>query len=197
MKMNEFRKVRFLMVALVAAAAASAQDAAAARAAYQREQALMEVPRLSQQFDQLAANYDALAGRVSKIEGGSSGTDDLRAEIVSLKAQLDQLRREQERMRAEIISELGKKIAAMPRPAPPPPPPPPSAASRGRANTAPKAAPAEYTGSYYEHEVKPGQTLSVIAKGFDVPMSKILQANPGLKPNMLRVGQKIRVPADK
>ena len=44
--------------------------------------------------------------------------------------------------------------------------------------------------------MKPGQTLSEISKGFDVPMQKILQANPGLKPNALRVGQKIRVPAE-
>lgn len=182
----------------LAAMVASAQDAAAARAAYQREQALMEVPRLSQQFDQLAANYDSLAGRVARIESGASGNDELRAEIVSLRSQLDQLRRDQERMRAEIINELGKKIAALPRPAPPPPPPPaaPSAAKGGRPQ--PKAAPApEYTGSYYEHVVKPGQTLSVIAKGFDVPMNKILQANPGLKANSLRAGQKIRVPAEK
>lgn len=176
------------------------QDAMSARAAYQQQQAVLEVQRLSQQFDQLAANQESLVGRMARLEGGNSGLDELRAEIVSLKAQLDQLRRQQEAMRREIVADLGKRIAALPRPAPapvaPPPPPPAPAASR---RPAPPRAPAvpEYTGSYYEHEVKPGQTLSVIAKGFDVPMAKILQANPGLKPNLLRVGQKIKVPAEK
>ena len=36
-----------------------AQDAVSARAAYQDRQALAEVPRLVQQFDQLAVNQDA------------------------------------------------------------------------------------------------------------------------------------------
>ena len=193
-------KKNMMMCALGAAMMAFGQDAASARAAYQMQNAVQEVSRLSQQFDQLAANQESLVGRMARLEGGNSGLDELRAEIVSLKAQLDQLRREQETMRREIVADLGKRIAALPRPAPapvaPPPPPPAPAASRRPAPPRAPAAP-EFSGSYYEHEVKPGQTLSVIAKGFDVPMAKILQANPGLNPNALRVGQKIKVPAEK
>ncbi len=193
--MNKFIQIRLAVVFSMVAALASAQDVASARAAYQREQALQEVPRLSQQFDQLSANYESLAGRVARMEGGASGTDELRAEIASLRSQIDQLRRDQERMRTEIVAELGRKIAAMPRPAAPAPVP---TVSRGRQASKSKPAPEpEYTGSYYEHTVTSGQTLSLIAKGFDVPLSKILQANPGIKPNALRVGQKLRIPADK
>ena len=186
-------------MALMGVMAASAQDVASARAAYQQQQAVLEVQRLAQQFDQLAANHESLVGRLARLEEGSA-VGDLRAEIASLKAQIADLRREQETMRREIVADLAKRIAALPRPAPAPQPPaPPPAATRTSrrpaANPPPPPQP-EYTGSYYEHEVKPGQTLSEISKGFDVPMQKILQANPGLKPNALRVGQKIRVPAE-
>ena len=57
------------------------------------------------------------------------------------------------------------------------------------------AAPA-YTGPYYEHVVEAGQTLSFIAKGFETSVQKILDANPGLKANALRVGQKLIIPAE-
>ena len=121
-------------------------------------------------------------------------------EDASLKAQIADLRREQEAMRREIVADLAKRIAALPRPAPAPQPtyapPPRSGATRRPAANPPPPPQPEYTGSYYEHEVKPGQTLSEISKGFDVPIQKILQANPGLKPNALRVGQKIKVPAE-
>ncbi len=184
-------------MALMGLMVASAQDVASARAAYQQQQAVLEVQRLAQQFDQLAANHESLVGRLSRLEEGSA-VGDLRAEIASLKAQIADLRREQETMRREIVADLAKRIAALPRPAPAPqptyaPPPRSGATRRPAANPPPQP---EYTGSYYEHEVKPGQTLSEISKGFDVPIQKILQANPGLKPNALRVGQKIRVPAE-
>lgn len=193
-------KKKMMVYALGTAMMVLGQDAASARAAYQMQNAVQEVSRLSQQFDQLAANHESLVGRMNQLEGGNAGLDELRAEIVSLKAQIDQLKRDQESMRREIVADLGKRIAALPRPAvvPPPPPPPPAAAP---ANVRRPSAPArpsapEYTGNYYEHKVEPGQTLSEISKGYDVPLAKILKANPGLKPNALRVGQKIKVPAE-
>ena len=186
-------------MALMGVMAASAQDVASARAAYQQQQAVLEVQRLAQQFDQLSANHESLVGRLARLEEGSA-VGDLRAEIAALKAQIADLRREQETMRREIVADLAKRIAALPRPAPAPQPtyapPPRSGATRRPAANPPPPPQPEYTGSYYEHEVKPGQTLSEISKGFDVPIQKILQANPGLKPNALRVGQKIRVPAE-
>lgn len=186
------------LMALLAAVSALGQDAAAARAAYQQQQAVMEVQRLSQQFDQLAANQESIAARMARLEQGSS-VGDLRAEIAALKVQIADMKREQEAMRREIVADLAKRLAALPRPAPQPAPPPPaSSTTRGQRRPAPSA-PSQadtFVGDYYEYEVKPGQTLSEIAKGFDVPIQKIIQANPNLKPNALRVGQKIRVPAE-
>ncbi|MBQ6007210.1 MAG: LysM peptidoglycan-binding domain-containing protein [Kiritimatiellae bacterium] len=87
-------------------------------------------------------------------------------------------------------AEYTKRVASRP-PAPAPTP----RASGGAAAPAKPAAPA-YTGPYYEHVVEAGQTLSFIAKGFETSVQKILDANPGLKANNLRVGQKLIIPAE-
>lgn len=186
-------KTSFMFVAVFAITAAFAQDTANARAAYQQQQAVQEVQRLAQQFDQIVENQDAIVSRLQKVEtsvASAGDTSDLRAEIAALKASIAELRREQESMRREIVSDLSKRIASMPRPAAtPPPPPPPSSSSRASTK-----APA-YEGSYYEHVVESGQTLSMIAKGFDTTVSKIRQAN-NLKNDMIRVGQKLIIPAE-
>ena len=71
----------------------------------------------------------------------------------------------------------------------------PAPRASGGAASAKPAAPA-YSGPYYEHVVEPGQTLSFIAKGFETTVPRILAANPGLKANALRVGQKLIIPAE-
>ncbi|MCS7090795.1 MAG: LysM peptidoglycan-binding domain-containing protein [Verrucomicrobiota bacterium] len=52
----------------------------------------------------------------------------------------------------------------------------------------------------YEYVVKPGDTLHAILQayreqGIQVSLTQVLQANPGLNPNRLQVGQKIFIPA--
>ncbi|MCU0784771.1 MAG: LysM peptidoglycan-binding domain-containing protein [Verrucomicrobia bacterium] len=52
----------------------------------------------------------------------------------------------------------------------------------------------------FEHVIQSGDTPSTIAlayreKGIKITTEQILKANPGLKPNSLRVGQKIFIPA--
>lgn len=187
-----------VLVAALALAALSglAQDTAAARAVYQQQQALAEVPRLVQQFDLLVQNQDAIVARLVKLEG-TDATGDVRAEIAALKAEIAELRaslrREQDAMRAEIVKDLAGRIARMtPPPAPQPAPPPRGGAPRRSAPPPPPAT----TGTHYEYVIEKGQTLTLIAQGFGTTVPKILAANPGLKPNMLRVGQKIIVPAE-
>jgi len=184
----------FAMIAL----GVMAQDSVSARAAYQERQALAEVPRLAQQFDQLAVNQDEIVQRLLKVEAGSGAEAALRAEIEALRAEVAELkasiRREQDAMRREIVADLAKRISSL---TPPPPPPAPvqqrAVASSRQASTPPP--PAEI-GPHYEYIVEKGQTLSLIAEGFGTTVSKILAANPGLKPNLLRVGQKLIIPAE-
>ncbi len=182
---------------------AFAQNAMSARAAYQERQALDEVPRLIQQFDQLAANQDEIAQRLLKVESGSGTEAALRAEIEALRAEVAELkasiRREQDAMRREIVADLAKRISTL---TPPPPQPAPAPArpvaapARPVPAAAPQPPPPAEIGPHYEYVVEKGQTLSLIAEGFGTTVQKILAANPGLKPNMLRVGQKLIIPAE-
>ena len=195
------KKKLFAVGAVAAALLAYGQDAASARAAYQQQQAVQEVQRLSQQFDLLVNNVDAIAARLVKLEG-TDAAGDLRAEVAALRGAVADLKRDQARMRQEIVEELSRKMSAYiaqhkspggapvaARPAAPPPArtPPPR-------QTAP--AKPEISGPYYEHVVESGQTLSLIARGYDTTVQKILNANPGVKPQTLRVGQKLIIPAE-
>ena len=183
---------------LVAAAVATAQDNSAARAEYQREQALAEVPRLVEQFNLLVQNQDEIVQRLVRLEQ-TDNTAGLRAEIDALRAEIAELRaslrRDQDAMRAEIVKDLGERISKM-RPPAPPPQPVVVAAPAPAVTTRPAPPPKPQSVPHYEYVVQPGQTLSYIAKGFDTTVPKILAANPGLKPNALRVGQKLIVPAE-
>ena len=176
-----------------------AQNAASARAAYQERQALAEVPRLVQQFDQLAANQDEIVQRLLKVESGSGTEAALRAEIEALRAEVAELkasiRREQDAMRREIVADLAKRISTLTPPPPPPAPVQPRPVATARPAPATPPPPAEI-GPHYEYVVEKGQTLSLIADGFGTTVPKILAANPGLKPNLLRVGQKLIIPAE-
>ena len=230
------KKSFITLFGLAALAPAWAQDAASARLAYQDRQNLAEVPRLIQQFNQLAENQDQIAARLVKVETGSGDSAELRAEIDKLRGEIAELRaavrRDQDAMRREIVADLTARLNGISqqmqqtqsqslaqiqtraesalqaaeaaakaareqadytkrtasRPAAPAP--------RASGGAAAKPAAPAYTGPYYEHVVEAGQTLSFIAKGFDTTVPKILAANPGLKANALRVGQKLIIPAE-
>jgi membrane-bound lytic murein transglycosylase D len=48
---------------------------------------------------------------------------------------------------------------------------------------------------YYLHPVRSGDTLSAISRFYGTPQGLIVEANPGLKPNVLKLGQVIVIPA--
>lgn len=48
---------------------------------------------------------------------------------------------------------------------------------------------------YYLHTVHSGDTLSALSRDYGAPISTIVQSNPGLRADMLRIGQVIVVPA--
>lgn len=180
-------------IALVAGAAQS-QDMAAARAAYQQQQALAEVPRLVQQFDVLVQNQDNIVARLQRLEQPAGPDANLQAEIATLRAEVADLRaalpRLQEQIRAAVVADLAQRMAKIT------PPPPPAAVSAPARAPAARPAPPPSVGPHYEYVVEKGQTLSLIAQGFDTTVQKILAANPGLKANNLRVGQKLIIPAE-
>ncbi|MFF5995149.1 L,D-transpeptidase family protein [Lysinibacillus sp. KU-BSD001] len=44
------------------------------------------------------------------------------------------------------------------------------------------------------HIVKPGETLSQIARDYRIPLSSIISANPTINPDVLYIGQPIQIP---
>ena len=233
------KKSMITLFGIAALAPAWAQDVAGARMAFQDRQNLAEVPRLIQQFNQLAENQEQLATRLVKVETGSGDAAELRAEIDKLRGEIAELRaavrRDQDAMRREIVADLTTRLNGITqqmqqnqtqalaqiqtradsalqaaetaakaareqadytkRIASRPSAPDPAARASGGDAAAKPSAPA-YTGPYYEHVVENGQTLSFIAKGYETTVQKILAANPGVKANALRVGQKLIIPAE-
>jgi hypothetical protein len=91
-------------------------------------------------------------------------------------------------------------VPAAPEPVPPPPEPVPPAPEAVPSLTPTKVArlPSESEPQPYIHEVRwPWETLSHIALWYTGSVSnweKIAQANPGLKPRRIRVGNRILIP---
>ena len=51
------------------------------------------------------------------------------------------------------------------------------------------------SGKFYEHEVLNGQTLSEIARVYEVPIADIMRENNIKDASLIRVGQKLLIPA--
>ena len=109
------------------------------------------------------------------------------AEVAALRSQVETLQRQLRDLDAartadkrEIYDDISKKVAELVKKATPAAPP----ASTRRAATQ----------SGYEHEVKPGETLSAIAQAYEVKMDAILKANNLKNANSIRVGQKLFIP---
>lgn len=92
--------------------------------------------------------------------------------------------------RKKILDELEKLLKA---PAPVPATPPPSSPPPKSQNSDEK---------FYRHVVEPRQTLSEILQayreqGVKVTLKDVEEANPGLNPNRLKVGQEVLIPMGK
>ena len=86
-----------------------------------------------------------------------------------------------------------RKIKALP-PAPAPKTPKKPKAKPAAATVPAGTAPTQPAATTTEYVVKPGDTLFLISKRTNYRQSAIIAANPGLKPERLRVGQKIKMP---
>jgi len=94
-----------------------------------------------------------------------------------------------EKIKAELVK-LGKTLSA----------PAPALAKKNSASEQAAAKPTKPEDGGFTYEVKAGDTLSLIVKGcreqnVKVTADQILKANPNLKPEKLKVGQKITIPA--
>lgn len=163
-----------------------------------REDAAIEREKMLRAAD----SVDILTSRLEKLEALltrlQTEVNDLKGENSSLKQQLamsdDQRAKEREVILTEVaktVSQATKDVAR----ATPPPAPPASSDSTPASSTASK--PSE---KGYEHVVEKGQTLWIIAKayqeqGVKVSIDEIQRANGLKNDSVLKVGQKLFIPA--
>ncbi len=180
----------FAIGALCAAAPVFAQDAAVEerlnKLTGQLEDMQAARVKLEKQMGELTREISSLREQLAKPNGNYAGQEDLR-KLAEKVQEIDQKRVADNE---KILKELERiaRVGTSPRPI--------------KVNTDPPDRPAGGAAGdkWFEHVIQNGDTLSTIAmayreKGVKVSTDQILKANPGLKPNSLKVGQKIYVPA--
>ncbi|HEV2392380.1 MAG TPA: LysM peptidoglycan-binding domain-containing protein [Verrucomicrobiae bacterium] len=190
------KTISFLLVsaALCVAPVARGQDAATAerlnRLSGQLDDIQARQEALQKQFDELRKELSDLRDQASKPAGNYASQEDVKSLTEAVK-EIDRKRLEDyDKIRAELLK-LGRNLAAAPLPKRM------GASSSAEPSATDKPARPE---NGYEYVVKSKDTLSNIAQAYrdnniKVSMEQILKANPGLKPERLRVGQKIFIPA--
>lgn len=141
-----------------------------------------QVERFDLEIERLTRNVDTL--RTAPTGPSAADVQTLQQRIAQLENQLRTLDAARERDRKEIIDSLSSKLSAVvaSKPAPRPAPAAPSQRRTG-------------TQEGYEHVVESGQTLSAIASAYNVSTKSIIEANSLTRPDQLRVGQKLFIPA--
>lgn len=103
--------------------------------------------------------------------------------------QIDALTRQVAKLAASVEGKAPPKAEGAPAAEPPPPAPPPAAAP-GESTPAPKA---EIVGPP-KHLVAKGETLTSIAKHYNIPLADLLKANKDINDRKLQIGQTIAIP---
>ncbi|MCX7872111.1 MAG: LysM peptidoglycan-binding domain-containing protein [Verrucomicrobiae bacterium] len=171
------------------------QNTDAASIVASREEAEERYKRMASAVEELQAGHAALRKRVLELEETVARlNEELRratnnvvskAELAALAEKLVELDKSRESDKKLILEQLTKLGASLKNLHTTPPP------SQKESSIPEKG---------YEYVIQPGDTLSKIIKayndaGIKVTLKQIQDANPGMNPNSLKVGQKIFIPA--
>lgn len=130
--------------------------------------------RLNQQVQ--TANRDQSSAQQAQIQGLNASLTDLQQRIRTVDAAREADKKEiVDRLSKQLSDVLSKQQAA------------------ARASSSSSRRPISNEG--YEHLVQPGETISAIAKAYNARVEDIVQANNLKSADVLRVGQKLFVPA--
>lgn len=170
-------------------------DPQVARVATESQQNGIAVQQLSEQIEALNHSQAQLEQRLARIEAAQTqnrsgaGNDDIEA----VRRDIQSLRSQQDNMRRDITTDLTARIEKIAgrQPAAPAYTPPPAAAASVKP---PAAASQPAARSGYEHKVERGQTLTEIARGYNVSVQSIMKANKITNPSAIRVGQTLFIP---
>lgn len=160
--------------------------------------------KLSGQIDDLRAGQEALRKQIDSLMREVSSLRDQASKPTSAAATPDDLKRvadavkEVDRKRLEDYDKIRTELLALRKGLLSTPPSKPKPVAQQTDSGVDEKRPASEKG--FEYEVKPRDTLSIIVQAYrenniKVTTEQILKANPGLKPEKLRVGQKIWIPA--
>ena len=186
------KKILILLavIALSITPTARAQDAAVEerlnKLAGQLEDMQTARVKLEKQIGELTREVFSLREEMSKPAGNFASQEELKKLAEKLQ-EVDQKRVADNEKILTTLEKLGKGGGTKPS-RPPSHRPPESPVGSGSPEKG------------YEYVIQSGDTVSTIAlayreKGVKITSDQILKANPGLKPNSLRVGQKIFIPA--
>jgi LysM repeat protein len=140
----------------------------------------------NKRIEEIAKGLRELQDQQSRPNGSYASQEDVKRLAQNLQ-EIDRKRREDNELILKQIEALGKTLKAPTQnPAPPP---------RTETSAPPKAKPE----NGYEYVIKENDKLITIAKAYNdqgvkVTVKQILDANPGLKPETMKIGQKIFIP---
>lgn len=141
----------------------------------------------NKKIDDLQSQIRDLQNQMSKPSGNYASADDLK-QLADAVKEVDRKRQEDnERVLAEL-EKLGKTLGG-------------GGISHHGAASVPDVKPSvDANAPHFEYTVQAGDTLGAIVKAYrdkniKITLQQILAANPGLKPESMRVGQKIIIPA--
>jgi LysM repeat protein len=149
--------------------------------------------RLKGRIEAIDLEIERLSRSVDMLRAAPSGpthadVQALQQRIAALESQLRALDAARERDRKVIIDTLTARISQVISA---------SGGARPRPATQPQTAPRrDGPQEGYEHVVEAGQSLSAIAAAYGVSPKAIIEANNLTNPNVLRVGQKLFIPAN-
>jgi LysM repeat protein len=186
------KRISFLlMTALLAApAVAPAQDAATEerlnKLSAQIDVLIEAKDAQNKKIDDLQGQIRDLQSQVSKPSGNYASADDVK-QLADAVKEVDKKRQEDNEKVINELEKLGKTIGS----------------PGGHRNSTVESRPPVDTNpnaAHFEYTVQAGDTLSAIVKAYrdkniKITSSQILAANPGLKAENMRVGQKIVIPA--
>lgn len=184
------RSLSFILsIFLFGSVAANAQDSAVEerlnRLAGQVEDLIAAHKTLQKQINDTNERIEKLREHVNKPNTSYLTSDDIRPLVDAIK-EVDRKRIADAEVVQSKLNAIQKAVAAAP------------VASTRR--SVEKAAP-ERPEKGYEYEIQSGDNLSSIItacreQNVKVTLDQIMKANPGLKPNALKVGQKIFIPTN-
>ena len=185
----------WMMLALCSAPLARAQDAATQerldKLSGKIEDLIAGQDALNKRVDELRREMEAVREQASKPTGNWATQEDLKRVAKGVE-DVDRKRREDSELVQKQLEHLRKAVET------PLPQPRPRSTQAPKDNPVPDKPTKPQEG--VEHVIKPGETLSAIVAAcreqkIKVTQKQILDANPGLKPDLLIPGKKIFIPA--